>query len=152
MNLQRQFGKKDITEIVEYGFLIKQRNQQVSLAFAVLGTPANLIVNYTRDELHTFLQLLMLLPHHTKCSSLILRNLVSFLMNFGLVQSFVLPASAITVIAKEDYQVWEKELDREFNHGTPPIFDRLDQRFIYVADEFDGTGDLRELMTQGTLS
>jgi hypothetical protein len=140
-SLYKQFGKADVNAIIDYGFLIKQRNYRVSLAFVVLGTNANLIRDFANSEFRTIRELLILLPKHTKYSSLILRNLIAFLINFNLIQSFTLPASGQTFFVKEGEERFEKEMDWIYC-----LSDRLDPHFLYQIDEDGSAEELREIL------
>jgi hypothetical protein len=143
--LYEQFGKLPVEDVIDAGILIKQRNYRVRLAFDVLGSVPGLIMEYVCDEINAFFELLIRLPRPTKCSKYTLRNFLSFLMNFGLVQAFTLPASSTTCVARESDDETERKIDKIYM-----LSDRLDQRFLYPIDETDGVDELNALVNSGS--
>src|ERR1019366_5004462 len=96
------FGKISTNEVISKGVVLRDRNNKVKLAFLKNGTITNLTVKHVTKEIHTFHELRNKFPKHSKCSSGKMKNLLSFLINFELVQFMILPASALPCVAIDD--------------------------------------------------
>jgi hypothetical protein len=142
-SLYKDFGKDEVEILINLGFLIKERNQQVSLPFNLLGSPANIILEFVTREIYSFTELLVKLPKHMKISSKRLRNYLLFLTNFNLIQIFPWPNSGITCVAVDGQDHMEKLLDYGFC-----LSDKLETQYIYQADPCEGTEELAALMVE----
>lgn len=125
-----RFGIERVKPIMDAEFLVKQRGEKVRLSFAVLGTVPNLAVRHVNREILTFVDLLLKFPK--TCTLVRLRTVLTYLINFKILQTFTLPASAITCVAL-DNDTSDQQIDQ-----IMCLSDYLEKRFVYRVDVMDG--------------
>lgn len=136
--LLQEFGKVAVDEIFKNKFIIKQRQENVKMAFAVSGTDAELIVRYVSREIFAFQELISKFPKSYGLTSQVVRNYLIHLTNFGIIQTFTLPASAITCIALEESEEAKrvKQVSQSLMDRIDRIYDRckpIEERFLFTS-------------------
>lgn len=133
--LLQRFSAEEIQNMLNRGYLAKVRNERVKLGFRVIGTLSYNVSKFASREIHCFTELLMKLPKNARCSGNKLRECLVYLTNFGQIQTFTLPASAITCVVAENTS-FDDSIDRLYSWG-----DRIEHRFLYQVDINEGLNE-----------
>lgn len=138
--LEYEFGKISLDELFKENVITLKRDSDFGqLTFRVSGSLPQFILELVTDEPKSFPELLKEVNKIQVCSSNQLKNYLSYLYNFNLIQDFVPPAQAITFIAIEGDDSMEKELDMIYRFA-----DRLETKCIY---QMNNEENLAEFLT-----
>lgn len=129
--LLQKFDAEEIQNMLNRGYLVKIRNEHVKLGFKVIGTLVYNVSKFAAREINCFTELLTKLPKNARCSGNKLRECLVFLTNFGIIECFTLPASAITCVVANNER--SDAVDRLFSWGF-----YIENKYLYQVNANEG--------------
>lgn len=142
--LVENFGFLAINALTDVGYLSELNNEYVKLSFEEEGTAPYLVLDYVREEVHLFLEILKNLPAKTHYTKQKLKHCLSFLANFKQIQYFPLQCSSILAVAADTIRI---------DHHVDVIYKKpeefMEPEYLYridVDENVAGIGDLNPFL------